>query len=107
MMRLCTTIMVLLVAVAMAAGGVFAQQGGAGTAGARPPGFAPPPDSGPPPEGRPPRRPGARQPRVDKGPKVGDMAPTFSLMSLDGKQATDLEKFRGKRPVVLFFGSYS
>jgi hypothetical protein len=43
----------------------------------------------------------------DKGPKVGDMAPSFRLMSLDGKKETDLEAFRGKKPVVLFFGSYS
>ena len=38
---------------------------------------------------------------------VGDMAPTFKLKSLDGKEETDLEKFRSKKPVVLFFGSYS
>ena len=58
---------------------------------------------GPPPGGPPSGRP----PRVDKGPKVGDMAPTFKLMSLDGKEEFDLEAFRGKKPVVLFFGSYS
>ncbi|MFC1534570.1 hypothetical protein ACFL7M_14540 [Thermodesulfobacteriota bacterium] len=51
---------------------------------------------------------GNRRPsRIDKAPKVGDIAPTFKLMSLDGKQAFDLEKYRGKRPVVLFFGSYT
>jgi len=49
--------------------------------------------------------PGRRPP--DKGPKVGDMAPTFNLMSPDGKEKTDLEKYRGKKPLVLFFGSYS
>lgn len=43
----------------------------------------------------------------DKGPKVGDIAPKFRLMSLDGKKETDLETYRGKKPVVLFFGSYS
>ena len=57
------------------------------------------PPGGPPPGGMP--------PRVDKGPKVGDMAPTFKLMSIDGKKEFDLEAFRGKKPVVLFFGSYS
>ena len=39
--------------------------------------------------------------------EIGDMAPTFKLKSLDGKDETDLEKFRGKKPVILFFGSYS
>ena len=43
----------------------------------------------------------------DRGPKVGDMAPTFRLMSLDGKTETDLGTYKGKNPVVLFFGSYS
>jgi hypothetical protein len=28
------------------------------------------------------------------GPKVGEMAPTFKLMSLDGKVKTDLASFR-------------
>jgi len=41
------------------------------------------------------------------GTEVGEMAPTFTLMSLDGKGETDLASFRGKRPVVLFFGSYT
>ncbi len=45
--------------------------------------------------------------RTDGAPKVGEMAPTFKLMSLDGKNETDLASFRGKRPVVLFFGSYT
>ena len=39
--------------------------------------------------------------------EVGDLAPTFKLKSLDGKEETDLEEFRGKKPVVLLFGSYS
>jgi hypothetical protein len=41
------------------------------------------------------------------GTKVGEIAPPFTLMSLDGKGKTDLASFRGKRPVVLFFGSYT
>ena len=41
------------------------------------------------------------------GPKLGEMAPTFTLTSLDQKSSTNLEDFRGKRPVVLVFGSYS
>jgi len=48
-----------------------------------------------------------RPPRVDKGPKAGTVAPVFTLKSLDGKEEFDLESFRGKKPVVLFFGSYT
>lgn len=43
----------------------------------------------------------------DGAPKVGDAAPTFKLKSLDGKNETDIASFKGKRPVVLFFGSYT
>ncbi len=43
----------------------------------------------------------------DNAPKVGDMAPTFKLKSLDGTEETDLEQFREKKPIVLFFGSYT
>ncbi len=45
--------------------------------------------------------------REDNAPKVGDIAPTFKLKSLDGTEETDLEQFRGKKPMVLFFGSYT
>jgi hypothetical protein len=38
---------------------------------------------------------------------VGDVAPDFDLPSLDGTPRTRLAEFRGKRPVVLFFGSYT
>jgi hypothetical protein len=50
---------------------------------------------------------GERPPREDKGPKAGAVAPVFKLMSLDGKESFDLESFKGKKPVVLFFGSYT
>lgn len=43
----------------------------------------------------------------DNAPKVGDTAPTFTLKSHDGKSETSLASFRGKKPVVLFFGSYT
>ncbi len=43
----------------------------------------------------------------DNAPKVGELAPTFKLKSLDGKVEFDLETFKGKKPVVLFFGSYT
>ncbi len=45
--------------------------------------------------------------RVDKGPKVGDVAPSFKLASLDGKEEFELKTFKGSRPVVLLFGSYT
>ena len=50
-----------------------------------------------------------RRPRMENKNQleIGDMAPTFKLKSLDGKEETELEKFRGKKPVVLLFGSYS
>ncbi len=43
----------------------------------------------------------------DNAPKVGDKAPTFVLKSLDGETETDLTAFRGDKPVVLLFGSYT
>jgi len=45
--------------------------------------------------------------REDKGPRVGDVAPPFKLKSLDGKEEFELEAFKGVRPVVLLFGSYT
>ncbi len=52
--------------------------------------------------------PGRSQARAESGAlKVGQEAPVFALKSLDGKQETDLKSFRGKRPVILFFGSYT
>ncbi len=38
---------------------------------------------------------------------VGDVAPTFKLKSLDRTSETDLADFKGKKPVVLIFGSYT
>ena len=45
--------------------------------------------------------------RKDNAPKVGDTAPTFTLQAHDGKSETSLAYFKGKKPVVLFFGSYT
>lgn len=39
--------------------------------------------------------------------ELGDIAPLFKLSSIDGKEETDLEKFRDEKPVVFFFGSYT
>ena len=48
------------------------------------------------------------QERKDTAPKVGDDAPRFTLQMLDDKsKKVELAGFFGKRPVVLFFGSYT
>jgi hypothetical protein len=39
--------------------------------------------------------------------KVGDPAPGFTLPSADRKSFVSLASFRGNRPVVLIFGSYT
>jgi hypothetical protein len=39
--------------------------------------------------------------------KRGDPAPDFRLPTLDHKAAVQLSSFRGSRPVVLVFGSYT
>lgn len=56
-----------------------------------------------------PERP-VEQPAARRRPpslKVGDFAPTFKLKALDGKSETDMAAFRGDKPVVLIFGSYT
>ncbi|MBI3839640.1 MAG: hypothetical protein HY288_17095 [Planctomycetia bacterium] len=55
-----------------------------------------------------PRRPGAGDdPRREGALKAGDLAPDFTLSTLDGKRKITLSDFRGKRPVALMFGSYT
>lgn len=39
--------------------------------------------------------------------KVGDEAPNFSLETSDKNSRVQLSDFRGKKPVVLIFGSYT
>lgn len=39
--------------------------------------------------------------------KVGAEAPDFKLKTVDGKKEVKLASFKGKRPVVLVFGSYT
>ena len=39
--------------------------------------------------------------------KVGDAAADFKLKTTDGKSEVQLSSFKGKRPVVLVFGSYT
>lgn len=43
-----------------------------------------------------------------RGPvSPGGTAPDFKLPTLDGKSTVQLSRFRGSRPVVLVFGSYT
>jgi hypothetical protein len=42
-----------------------------------------------------------------EGPSIGDRAPDFRLKTHDGKQEMTLGQFRGKKPVVLVFGSFT
>jgi len=39
--------------------------------------------------------------------KVGGAAPDFKLKTTDGKSEVQLSGFKGKKPVVLVFGSYT
>jgi hypothetical protein len=41
------------------------------------------------------------------GPRVGQNAPDFTLPTQDGKGYITLSDFRGKKPVVLIFGSFT
>ena len=50
---------------------------------------------------------GHRRPKEDNAPKVGQKAPEFTIKSLDGKKSFELARAKGKKPVLLFFGSYT
>lgn len=45
------------------------------------------------------------QARADNAPRVGEPAPDFELQTADGQRTVKLSDFRGRRPVVLIFGS--
>ena len=45
----------------------------------------------------------ARQGKLNEG----DLAPDFTLGNQDGKERVSLSSFRGQKPVVLVFGSYT
>ena len=53
------------------------------------------------------KRRGGRRMRPDDAPKIGDVAPTFKLKSLEGESETNLADYKGEKPVLLFFGSYT
>ena len=40
-------------------------------------------------------------------PRPGDPAPDFELRDTDGENPTHLSVFRGRKPVVLIFGSFT
>jgi Ca2+-binding EF-hand superfamily protein len=42
-----------------------------------------------------------------EGPSVGAVAPDFTLYTHDGAKIVSLSQFRGKKPVVLVFGSFT
>ena len=42
-----------------------------------------------------------------EGPDLGELAPDFTLRTHDGTRALSLRQFRGKKPVVLVFGSFT
>jgi hypothetical protein len=42
-----------------------------------------------------------------EGPRVGQRAPDFALRTVDGKETIRLADYRGKKPVVLIFGSFT
>jgi len=44
---------------------------------------------------------------VFEGPAIGDRAPNFTLPTHDGKARVRLADHRGKKPVVLIFGSFT
>jgi alkyl hydroperoxide reductase subunit AhpC len=43
----------------------------------------------------------------EPGPALGEPAPDFTLTTHDGKQTVTLSDSRGKKPVVLIFGSFT
>ncbi len=44
---------------------------------------------------------------IFEGPAIGERAPDFTLKTQDGKQEIRLSDFRGQKPVVLIFGSFT
>jgi hypothetical protein len=44
---------------------------------------------------------------VHEGPAIGQKAPEFSLRTQDGDQEYRLSQYRGRKPVVLIFGSFT
>lgn len=51
--------------------------------------------------------PGAHFDTPAPAPRAGEYAPDFELPTFDGTKVLRLSTFRGARPVVLVFGSYT
>ena len=48
------------------------------------------------------------QRKYDAGaPRIGDSAPDFELRDIQGEDPIRLSSFRGHKPVVLIFGSFT
>ena len=48
------------------------------------------------------------QKELDKrAPRIGDVAPDFTLSDTNGENPVTLSDFRGKKPVALVFGSFT
>jgi hypothetical protein len=45
--------------------------------------------------------------RQPAGPGVGDKAPDFKLKTKDGQREVEISSFKGQKPVVLVFGSFT
>ncbi len=45
--------------------------------------------------------------RDESGPRVGELAPDFSLRRLGATERVRLSDFKGQRPIALAFGSYT
>lgn len=58
------------------------------------------------PAGAQPQRP-ARNSHPSAALAVGDLAPDFKLKMQDGQREVQLSSFKGRRPVVLVFGSFT
>lgn len=66
-----------------------------------------PPGRGPATQSRERDTPPARGERYADAFKTGDLAPDFDLPDASGAKTVRLSSFRGKKPVVLIFGSYT
>ena len=42
-----------------------------------------------------------------RAPRVGDVAPDFELVGVDGQATVRLSSYHGQKPVALIFGSYT
>jgi ferric-dicitrate binding protein FerR (iron transport regulator) len=49
----------------------------------------------------------ATMPATGSAAQPGQVAPDFTLKTLDGKSEVTLSSFKDRRPVVLVFGSYT